>query len=64
MVAVQEKISKAAKSLPGNLKWDGKSTTFTAFKERIEEWTEIRLGEQAAAALEGLAHDEHGDSVP
>ena len=51
MVAVSEKVSKQSKSLPANLKWDGKPDALRPFISLFTEWVEIRLGEDAAKVL-------------
>ena len=61
MVAVQEKVSKQSKILPDNMKWDGKPDTLRPFLSLVNEWVEIRLGEEAAMVLAGQKKDEHGD---
>ena len=61
MVAVLEKIQKASKLMPDNLKWDGKPDSFASFLVILTEWVEIRLGENAAMVLAGKQKDEHGD---
>ena len=53
MVAVQEKVSKQSKILPDNMKWDGKPDTLRPFLSLVNEWVEIRLGEEAAMVLAG-----------
>ena len=63
MVAVQEKILKAAKTLPTNLTWDGKPDTFASFDDRFKEWTEIRCGADAAAVLAGKQQDDEGTAT-
>ena len=53
MVAVQERVAKAVKTLPRNLRWDGDQDTLEETWISFAEWVGIRLGDQAACALTG-----------
>ena len=60
MVAVQELILKTTKLKPVNLTWDGNSDTLATFLELVEDWIDVRFGEDAVRVLKGDREDEHG----
>ena len=61
MVAVQGQVLKASKVIPDSLKWNGKPETLESFIGLLEEWVEIRLGDEALMVVQGLQKNESGD---
>ena len=57
MVAVSERVSKAMKLLPDNLKWNGQHDTYDAFIDQFNEWVEIRLVSTVGSSDDAKSND-------